>query len=286
VAEELLYHYTSGEGFIGIINSGKLWATDALYLNDARELQFGRDELYEALLASANEFDPGDAEPLSDEQDQSLARATVLRSAADELRKASGPFLSGTYADYAVYVSCFCYGEADLLSQWRGYGSAGGFALGFNAGKLAGTTFPDESARVSLAGVNYGEAAIADIIDWALTVAMPQVPLGFPGANGAVVGGRLLLTALAALKDVGFAEEREWRLIVPANPKSDLVRFRSGTITPTPHIELEFDPRALREVVVGPGPHQELRMASASRLVGSHGMLWVKVVPSKLPFRG
>jgi hypothetical protein len=35
-----LYHYTSGEGLVGIIESGELWITQASCLNDATEVRY------------------------------------------------------------------------------------------------------------------------------------------------------------------------------------------------------------------------------------------------------
>jgi hypothetical protein len=36
-ADELLYHYTSVEAFVNIINGGELWASHIRYLNDRSE---------------------------------------------------------------------------------------------------------------------------------------------------------------------------------------------------------------------------------------------------------
>ena len=35
---EVLYHYTSGAGLLGIITSHELWASDVFYLNDPSEI--------------------------------------------------------------------------------------------------------------------------------------------------------------------------------------------------------------------------------------------------------
>jgi hypothetical protein len=41
--EKTLYHYTSLEGLLGIIESKSIWATNVLYLNDASELNYSID---------------------------------------------------------------------------------------------------------------------------------------------------------------------------------------------------------------------------------------------------
>lgn len=36
---ELLYHYTSAEGVLGITSPDSLWATNIRYMNDSREFR-------------------------------------------------------------------------------------------------------------------------------------------------------------------------------------------------------------------------------------------------------
>lgn len=46
--DELLWHYTTAEGLLSIVEHRELWASSVDYLNDAAELSFGRDCLTEA----------------------------------------------------------------------------------------------------------------------------------------------------------------------------------------------------------------------------------------------
>jgi hypothetical protein len=39
-APDLRFHYTNAEGLKGILQSGKIWATDVRYLNDAQEVEY------------------------------------------------------------------------------------------------------------------------------------------------------------------------------------------------------------------------------------------------------
>jgi hypothetical protein len=38
--EDVLYHYTSQKGFLGIVEKKKLWATHIRYLNDSQEFEY------------------------------------------------------------------------------------------------------------------------------------------------------------------------------------------------------------------------------------------------------
>jgi hypothetical protein len=124
----VLYHYTNSTGLKGILETSSLWATDADFLNDAQELQFGRLQLCDALIAQAESLHPRDLIGYSADS----SRAAILRSAVDYLRR--GDVISRSRAEQ-VYVACFCDHD-DLLSQWRGYGSSGGYAIGFRSESL------------------------------------------------------------------------------------------------------------------------------------------------------
>jgi hypothetical protein len=40
--DDLIYHYTGLRGLIGIVESGKIWATDIRFLNDTGEATYAR----------------------------------------------------------------------------------------------------------------------------------------------------------------------------------------------------------------------------------------------------
>ncbi len=108
-----LFHYTSAEGFLGILATGRLWAARVEYLNDATEFGYGTSLLQEVLEKKKTEVPPG-------WKSEFLTRC--LRGIPD--------------AWCTYFVACFCT-DGDLLSQWRGYGSrGGGYAVGFQARRL------------------------------------------------------------------------------------------------------------------------------------------------------
>jgi hypothetical protein len=40
---KVLYHYTTTDALLGILQAGSLWATDIRFLNDSTEFTFARD---------------------------------------------------------------------------------------------------------------------------------------------------------------------------------------------------------------------------------------------------
>lgn len=273
-----LFHYTSVMGIKGIIESNSIWATDAQYLNDAQELKFGRTELYDAMIARAEELFP-----LSQPSDGSAnnSMATILRIAADQITRGSDVDLDLRQQHY-VYVACFCE-EGDLLGQWRAYGASGGFAIGFQSDALAETALPNEVVR--LEQVLYGEPAKSEMISRVVPEIAPR-PKNHPANQGYYQARRVALPALATVKNEAFAEEREWRLLVVGARKQSGQQFRTGSLGLIPYVTLGFDKSAITEVVVGPGEHQELRKLAVSRLLELNGFGGVNVRVSSAPFRG
>ncbi len=101
-----LFHYTSPDGFIGIVANRNLWASDMLSLNDASEVTYPQRVIAEAV-----------------EESDSLPRRHRERF--------NTQLTEYMFRVDAPYVVCFCE-DGDLLSQWRGYGASGeGFAVGF-----------------------------------------------------------------------------------------------------------------------------------------------------------
>jgi hypothetical protein len=217
---ELLYHYTDAGGLIGIVEDDVLWATDAEFLNDAQELRYGREEMREALLARAEELSAGGIPEGSAEG----SRATAIRSAADHLEP-GGTFAQRQY--HSAYVACVCE-DGDLLSQWRAYGGAGGYAIGFRSASLremqpdAGELVPESVDRgafeaaepppltAGLVQVRYGSKAVESALATVLRDIAPE-PVGHPGVAGFYQARSVVLPALAEIKHDAFEEEREWR---------------------------------------------------------------------------
>jgi hypothetical protein len=98
-----------------IVENGRLWATHIEYLNDSREITHALDVL-------------------ADEVRRRLSRtASAIQRAL--LNRALTTFTRSHLRTYDFYITCFC-AAPDLLSQWRGYGRSGGYAIGFLAEEL------------------------------------------------------------------------------------------------------------------------------------------------------
>lgn len=127
-AYESLFHYTGDRGLHGILLNKTLWATDYRFLNDSSELRLFLD----AIKSSFN-FSQG-VTPEEKSKIFANLKEILLRHLEE----------TDEYAP--AYISCFCpakkKGESTTednfefqhgrLSQWRGYGKDGGYAIEFD----------------------------------------------------------------------------------------------------------------------------------------------------------
>ncbi len=113
---EELWHYTTADGLIGILEKGEFWSTQVACLNDSLEQRYFAGLVHEAVKSSRQKNTDADLEVLLGLADKGL-------SGAD-------------FATHGRFVTCFSENEDDL-GQWRGYGGGEcGFAIGLQIGEL------------------------------------------------------------------------------------------------------------------------------------------------------
>jgi len=229
---EILYHYTTASGLLGILEKQSLWATDVGYLNDYMEVELSIHELMDGLATEAARRE--EAHGLD---------GGGLRAAETTLVDHLGG------GRFGPFVASFCE-SGDLLSQWRGYGR-GGYALGFESAALLSLPTLDDGTAVELLRVEYGDEAkarmLGRVIDEALHLDPSVSPYWFGPLN-------IALRGLATIKDSGFSEENEWRLYALPRGSFTLEKSRalpSGAIAP--YIEIPLPITALKRIVIGPG---------------------------------
>jgi hypothetical protein len=105
---EILYHYTTQSGLLGILKSDSLWATKIHYLNDASEYQLAFD------LAT-----------------DVLRRLSKGEKSTRKRRKVNCLLDNLTTIESMNVCVCSFSAQRDLLSQWRAYtGGNAGYSLG------------------------------------------------------------------------------------------------------------------------------------------------------------
>lgn len=297
---ELVYHYTNAEGLLGILShsglrpagddsqllpgSASIRATDALYLNDPLELEFGRRTLARHL-------------------DRRLATLTGadrrhVAALVDRLKVAHHPVaISLDRGRIGTFVACFSR-DPDLLSQWRGYAGGRGYAIGFRKSALENMvavrddrlTEPpaiEDLLMPTVAPVRYGTQEAEQFLSYAAErITGPDVT--------PVAREHYCQLALALVKQQAYIAEQEERLVVFGGSNLARREFRTSPIGVVPFLTLiyrridEAQPLLIREVRIGPGDHAELREAAVLQLLDQLGMNAddVTVLRSTILFRG
>jgi hypothetical protein len=103
-----IYHYTDAEGLNDIIESGRMRASDLLYLAGSRETDYVRELLREQIRRRWNRAD------------------ALIGEFCERAESMLDPFAW----QRSIFAACFCE-NGDALGQWRAYaGPRGGYAIG------------------------------------------------------------------------------------------------------------------------------------------------------------
>lgn len=275
VSTQVLRHYCSLDA-CGSILSGSVWLSHAEYSNDEDEINLGRNTVRKTLEAHKNN-PPAPPAAFID---------TVL---SDFDRIAD---------DLDVYIWCLSdVPTADFLSQWRAYGADG-----------RGACVTVE--KPSIDDLCLGPLRLNPVIyDATVAVQLIQdiVDLGYTQSTATADIAAALLYVVPLIKDPGFAEEREWRLLYAQTTRNRAaLKFRSSGDLYVPFYVLDdllrTDPLlregirivnalkqphrlSISEVMVGPSRHKALNARSLTMKWEQSGRPKPAVAISSIPYR-
>ncbi|MDY6957205.1 MAG: hypothetical protein SVO96_10100 [Pseudomonadota bacterium] len=132
-----LMHYTTVNGLEGIVTSGCLWATHAAFLNDSEEIHHFIDGPFKKVVfAEVRQL--GMEWAANNAQDPHVTEEKAPEIAAEFLERWRTSIVENL--DFFVFSMSRPKTEAvaahGLLSQWRGYGHDGGYAIVLDAAGL------------------------------------------------------------------------------------------------------------------------------------------------------
>lgn len=273
----ILYQYTDSTGFIGLVQSGSIWATHALFQNDRSE------------LLHLDEVIAGVAESLAGQ-----ATSTAARRVLEALSKPSWRYVR--VASH-FYVACFTT-EFDQLSQWRAYAGDGlGYAVGFSTDQAFHVR--DATATARLIKVLYAPKdkarTITPILEEIVRILnkCPESDHEVGYQRGIVAAYDMVGSLGAAFKNEGFGEEKEWRLVVSDLGTREMVRYRPGRFDVTPYVELHAGAKLpIVELFLGPRLYEEQALIGARGFLERHGYkeryesTGLRIGHSKASYRG
>jgi len=273
---KLLWHYTNADGFKGIIEKKQLWATKIQYLDDKSELQHAFDVAREVLLTGI--------------YNESNVKGAFARDIFDFIDHVAG---------VNVFVFSFCYAK-DLLSQWRGFSTGGGYAIGFNPAGMVNLA-PKEGFEL-LPCIYNGEAQRELVEQW-LTECLKRLDEKLKTTGTAETkrkftkkeawfAGELLAGIAPRFKNIKFEEEEEIRLISEFGSIQDKkINFRKKGNLLVPYYEFKLISESegiraeIEEVMVGPSLPEDLGADSVKMFLTRNGFTTTAVTHSEIPFR-
>lgn len=265
---EVLYHYTSRAGLLGIVSDRAANGSSIRRLNDSAEYLYAL-EVFERVLLRRSAEDPS-LGPLWAE----LARF-----------RESG--------DWNIQAFVFSLSEeGDSLALWRAYTRPGSaYAIGLRPALL----LPPLAREGWLLGrCRYEPTEQEKLVDTLIDGALKQfrrregkVATETNAKGSAVWFGVAMIEAAALIKHPAFAEEREWRLV--RSGSKDRILFRDGGSMLVPYIKAPIlagaDVSAFGRVVVGPSPHADLEVRAVIGLFDNAGIELPAVGRTQAPYR-
>lgn len=282
---DIIYHYTTPEKFLSVVNNQSFYFTNLNYLNDRKEFHHGVD----LILQVIDELSSDDVTKIIFEK---------IKDNIQYIHKSS------------KYVACFsCNG--DLLSQWRAYANQGkGISIGFDI-----TTINQfDIGRIESKYILYTEKAQAETIEEIIKIHLDFFTCirelydwdehGFESLVATSILD-FLEGVITVFKHPSFSEEREFRLEWKIDGKmiklkeSD-VKFRSSETLIIPYINLQYlDWEAtkspeypspirrlpIKEIIIGPSLEYEPNKQAISSLLQGLGYGEVKILQSQIPYR-
>ncbi len=267
---EIIYHYTTASGLLGILDTRTIWCTHVSYLNDTLEYKHGV-YVYQRTLQSIVDDDElsSDVRSTAKTALEVLVGHTSIDALLDDPRR--------------FYVASFSARDDDL-SQWRAYGGSGPrFAIGFCAEELRKL---HRMSGMRLEPVRYDSnkemvtlrAQVLSRLQDLLHRGPTQ--LGTESDARAIPLGHLFalsqdsIASLSPLvKHDAFVAEAEYRLFSSPN---DLMsqppptpKFRSGKSYLIPYLALDLSAldRPVVSITVGPTAHPAEAKAAVVRLL-------------------
>lgn len=189
----IVYHYCTLQGFLGIIQNASLWVSDISKSNDGLECIYGRNQIKNRIEKEIeNNAEAMDEWRMGYEMNADLHNSKL------------------------TYVACFTE-KKDCLSQWRGYADDGrGMALGFDK-KVLEQLSKSMKFNLEFAKVIYNETEQETNVDRLVKEILKIVEEKGAGIAGLELNSNFKME-FPFYKHPGFEEEEEWRLVLTAHP--------------------------------------------------------------------
>ena len=267
---EVVFHYTSSEGLLGILKTASLWLSDVKHLNDETE------NIYTFKLLKSLLQDEYIDDALKNELLQCCGDKCVLSLNCLPLKR--------------HYTACFSL-KNDLLPLWSYYTKtkdSTGYNIGFkkqkllkclrsygNGGFVSGKVIYDENIQKEIL-----KSALYDFNEFYQNHKDEDTVRYF-----------MSFVSLAALffKHPSFESEQEYRIVNTKKTnklmKNEILASRICNGMFIPYLSCKFDKEIISEVGISPTQKQEIAVIGIQKLLEQLNYKDVNIFKSKIPLR-
>jgi hypothetical protein len=276
-----VWHYTTADGLMAILKSGKIFSTQVTCLNDNLEQRYFGDLVHEAVKQQIIQ--------------NTDSNVDVLLRLADKMLG------ERDFSTAWHFVACFSEVEDDL-GQWRGYGGGEcGYAIGFRSDGLLEALKARPSAL--FLPMHYTGSAQQFVVNDVLRMAQTYFLDGINKCGFTDIDrwAREFLMAFAIEMDIfasmtkhpKFSSEMERRITtsLQTGENKDL-EFRQKRTLLARHLPIDLTVDAggerklpITSIYIGPGPAKRVSQVSVGDLLLKHGYAGVPVKLSAVPYR-
>lgn len=286
---EILYHYTTQEGLLGILKEKALWITNLYYLNDSSEYLHAFDLAEKEIknnIAVLSKNKSG--------KEKDIQNYLVLRNDAEYIKTKLNierlnklvDLIPEINNDIRIFVCSFSE-KSDHLGQWRGYcQNESGYCIGFDSKKLASLS---NEQGLTLECCIYKKKEKNDLIEMRVKTLIDN--LSRSGAAEAKFLENLIEVA-PTIKRAAFRDEAEWRIIRKVISDNELKTFfKRGKSFIVPYTTFNLATKKnkselpIKSIIIGPTPNPELSKKSIRALLDENQLKDVEVMSSKIPYR-
>lgn len=280
-------HYTNANTAYKIIENEELWLRNVRGMNDYKEIDYGRNQFIDFFEKPQNEINRNNLEQLIKKIDSNKNYKDFCDVCNQYLKD----------IETRTYITCLSehpstednYGR---LSMWRAYGRSTGVALILSPVDLY--TKPLKNNIFLTAPVIYSDKAFFDILPNILDAFSSDDMIYFFKQKNIKdffqILSRVIYVYILSIKHPGFAEEREWRIILSSFSEEDKqyidkdileadVKTDFGHPEKIYKIDLKKfnfisndSPRLLKKIIIGPSENANIIKDAFIHLFNSKGI--------------
>lgn len=291
-----LWHYTTQDGLLGILENKKIWCSNVFYLNDQDEYingwrsffktldEFRRDDLFaNSFYTAINQYYGHFADIVKD----------------NSFETDFGKIKFHEYHSFVFSLST----KSNDLNQWRAYSNGtNGYSIKFHFNE---NFFTKQETHIDGIRNNVEDSNCAILLKKCIYKSEEKTILinklikhyynEFEKQNSNWENELFfdILTLSYFFKNEHFYGEDEYRLLVILNRdtyKENKIKFRKGKYTLIPYIELDTIIYNIQGITIGPTPliHQSfsaIKILLSNLLNSNPGMTYFEPIVSDVPFR-